>query len=135
MIHYNFPQVMGCQMNSELLNKILEEDIISLRGGESDHDLLGFDLEKNLENNCPPLKLYSIIDELMDNPQTNHNKNQPYTKTIMSTIFSDISHSLNGTTTTTEHSILDSAIPVLTASHHDTRQNNINPYTNYHRNK
>lgn len=34
--HINFPQVMDCQLNSELLGRILEEDIISPTGGESD---------------------------------------------------------------------------------------------------
>ena len=74
-IHLNFPHVMESQMSRELLDKFLEDDIIALSGGELDDNLLGSDMEENFENHHPSTKPYSIIDELMDNPPTHHNKN------------------------------------------------------------
>ena len=62
-------------MNSELLNEMLEGDIISLRGGESDIELLGPDFGLDLKEDQNTTKPYSIIDELMDGPpthRTNH---------------------------------------------------------------
>ena len=53
-------------MDSELLNQILEEDIISLSGGESDTDLMG--LKEDLNTTRP----YSTIGELIDGPSTHH---------------------------------------------------------------
>ena len=53
-------------MDSELLNQILEEDIISLSGGESDTDLTG--LKEDLNTTRP----YATIGELIDGPPTHH---------------------------------------------------------------
>ena len=56
-------------MNSELLDKTLEDDIISLSGEESEVDLLGQDLGLDLED-LDITKSYSILGELMNNPPT-----------------------------------------------------------------
>ena len=47
---------MESQMDSELLDKILEDDMISLSGGESDVDLLGPDLSLDLEEDLDTKK-------------------------------------------------------------------------------
>ena len=79
-------------MNSELLDKILQDHIISLSGGESNIDLLeadiGLDLQEDLDTNKP----YSITDELMNDPPTHHVKYQLSTNTITPTIFYTVSH-------------------------------------------
>lgn len=83
---------MDSQMNSELLDKILQGHIISLSGGESNIDLLeadiGLDLQEDLDTNKP----YSITDELMNDPPTHHVKYQLSTNTITPTIFYTVSH-------------------------------------------
>ena len=43
---------MDSQVDSETLNNLLENDIISLSGGESDKDLLGSDLDINSRKIC-----------------------------------------------------------------------------------
>ena len=48
---------MDSQMNSELLNKILEDDIILLSSCESDIDLLGPDLDVELEERLDTIKI------------------------------------------------------------------------------
>ena len=65
MIHLHFSQVMDSQIDSEILDNILENHIISLSGGESDIDLLGPDLGLNLHEDIDTMKPYSILDELM----------------------------------------------------------------------
>ena len=55
---------MDSQMSSDLLDKVLEKNIISLKNGDSDDDLLESDVEENLQNHHPYTKPYSIIDEL-----------------------------------------------------------------------
>ena len=60
---------MDSQMNGELLNEMLEGDIISLSGGESDSDLLGPDFGRDPKEDLNTRR-YSIIDELMDGPPT-----------------------------------------------------------------
>ena len=59
---------MDRQMKSELLDKTLEIDMISLSRGESNVDFLGPDLVVDLEKDLDTTKRYSIIDELMDSP-------------------------------------------------------------------
>ena len=78
IIHPNFPQVMDSQMNSELLDKVLDEEIIFFSGSESEHDLFGND------------EFDSIIKKLFDILPTH--KNQLYTKTTMTTISSNVTH-------------------------------------------
>ena len=85
-------QVMNSQMNSELLDKILESDMILLSGGKFDVNLLGPDLGLDLEEDLNITKPYSIIDELMDNPPAHQTKYQQFTNTITSTIFSTVFH-------------------------------------------
>ena len=63
-------QIKVIQMNSELLDKTLEDDIISLSGEESEVDLLGQDLGLDLEEDLDITKSYSILGELMNNPPT-----------------------------------------------------------------
>lgn len=63
-----FLQVMGKQMNSELLNKILEEDMISLSSDESDVDLLWPDLILDLEEDLDTIFHYRQINGKPTNP-------------------------------------------------------------------
>ena len=70
-----FLQVMDSQMNSELLNEMLEGNIISLSSGESNIDLLGPDFGLDPKEGLNTTKPYSIIDELMDGSPT-HRTNQ-----------------------------------------------------------
>lgn len=106
--HINFPQVKDSQLNRKLSDRNLEEDIISL-SGELDYDeLLGCNLE-DLQKNHPPTQQYSIMNEVMDGPPTNHNKYQPYqlyTNTNIYITFPDVppqiihhNHHYNITTT------------------------------------
>ena len=60
-------------MVSKLLNKIFEEDIISLSGGDSDTELM--EPEEDLNETRP----YSIIDELMDGPPNSYTIHQTST--------------------------------------------------------
>ena len=76
MIHLNFSQIIDSQIDSELLDSILENDIISLSGGKSDTDLLGHDLDLNLNENMDTTKPYSILDELVACPPTHNTKHQ-----------------------------------------------------------
>ena len=61
-------------MNSKLLDKIMEDDMISLSGGESDVNLLEPNLGLDLAEDLDTIKPYSIIDELMDSPSTHYTK-------------------------------------------------------------
>ena len=71
---------MDSQMNSELLDSILGDDVISLSSGESDVDLLGPDLSLGFEEDLDTTKPYFIIDKLMDGPPTHPlNTNIPQT--------------------------------------------------------
>ena len=113
---------MDSQMNSELLDKILEDDMISLSGSESDVSLLGPDLGLHLEEDLETTKPYFTIDELMDGPPTHHTKYQHSTNTTTSTIFSTVSHPLFTMTTTTTHSTINTT-SLTPTSHNDTQQN------------
>lgn len=73
-----FLKTMDSQMNSKLLNKILEDGIISLSSGESDVNLLEPDLGLDLEEDLDITKPHSIIDELMDGPPTHYQDSQNY---------------------------------------------------------
>ena len=117
------------QMNSELLDKILKDDMISLSGGEFDVDLLGPDLGLGLEEDLDTTKPYSIIDKLLDGPLTHHTKYQHFRNTITSTIFSTVSQPLSIMTTTTTHSTINTTSPTPAISHNDTRQNTISAHT------
>lgn len=59
---------MGKQMNRELLNKILEEDMISLSSDESDVDVLGPDLILDLEEDLDTIFHYRQINGRPTNP-------------------------------------------------------------------
>ena len=109
-------------MNSELLEKILEDDIISVSGGKSDVDLLGPDFGLDIEEDLSTTKPYSIIDQLMDGPTTHHSKYRHSTNTITSTIFSTVSHPLSIVTITKTHSTINTTSPIPLTSHNDTPQ-------------
>ena len=114
---------MDSQMNSELLDKISEDDMISLSGGESDVDLLGPDLVLDLEEDSDTNKPYSIIDELLDGPPTHHTQYQHSTNTIISIIFSTVSHPLSTMTTITTRSIISTTSHTPITSNNETQQN------------
>ena len=50
IVHPNFPQAIGSQMDCKLLDKILDEGMISLSGGDSDDEPLDNNLEEQMEN-------------------------------------------------------------------------------------
>lgn len=112
IIQLNFSQVMNSHINSKLLDKILDEGKFSLSGGNLDAAIFGND------------KFDFIIDKLMDSPPTH--KTQPYAKTTMSTIFSNVTysytHSPCSTSTTSAHSLLNTTNPILATGHHSTSQ-------------
>ena len=123
MIRLNFSQIMDSQIDSNLLDNILENDIISLISGESDTDLLGPDLDLNLHEDMDTTKLYSILDELMASPPTHNTKQQYSTNTTTSTTSSTILHPLSAMTTTITHSTINTTNPLMqqtTATHNTT---------------
>ena len=111
---------MDSQIDSEMLDNILENDIILLIGGESDINLLGPDLGLDLYEDMDTTKLYSILDELMASKTTYNIKHQYSTNTTTSTTPSNISHSLSNMTITATHSTITTTNPILqqtTATH------------------
>ena len=90
----------------------MDEGKFSLSSGKWDADIFG---------NC---KFDFIIDKLMDSPPTH--KNQPYAKTAMSTIFSNVTHSYThspcSASITSAHSLLNTTNPILATGHHSTSQ-------------
>ena len=61
VIHLFTSQVMDSQANSETFNNLLENDMISLSGGESDIDLLGSDPDTNSQEDMCTTKHFSIF--------------------------------------------------------------------------
>ena len=78
---------MDSEINSIVLNEMLEEDIISLSGGESDTDLLQSDFGRNAKED-QITRPYSIIDELMDGPPTHQTQHQHTSVTTPSALTS-----------------------------------------------
>ena len=72
MIHLNFSLLIDSQIDSKIVDNILENDIVLLSGGESDTNLLGPDMGLNLHEGMNTTKPYSILNELMAIPP-NHN--------------------------------------------------------------
>ena len=103
MIHFHIPQVMDSQIDSEALNNLLEDDMISLSGGELDTP----NTDGNNQNDIHIIKPISILDELLASPPIDNSTN-----TTMSTSPSTISRPLYSIiTTTTRHfatNIIDS---------------------------
>ena len=83
----NFLQDMDSEINSIVLNEMLEEDFISLSGGESDTDLLQSDFGRNAKED-QITRPYSIIDELMDGPPTHQTQHQHTSVTAPSALTS-----------------------------------------------
>lgn len=65
---------MDCRLNSELLGRILEEDINPPSSGESDDLFLQCNLEEDLQKHHPPTRPFSIIDEQMYGLPTPYSK-------------------------------------------------------------
>ena len=78
---------MDSEINSVLLNEMLEEDIISLSGGQSDTDLLQSDFGRNAKED-QITRPHSIIDELMDGPPTHQTQHQLISVTTPSALTS-----------------------------------------------
>ena len=62
VIHLLTSQVMDSQVDNEILNNLLENDMISLSGGESDIDFLGSDPDTNSREDMRTTKPFSILD-------------------------------------------------------------------------
>ena len=85
VIHLFTSQVMDSQVDSETLNNLLENDIISLSGGESDKDLLGSDPDTNSREDMRIKKHFSILDELLASPPIHNSTNTDMSTTSFTT--------------------------------------------------
>ena len=72
IIHPVVLQVMDIQINSKLLDKILEDYMMSVSRGQFDVNLLGPDLGLDLEEDLDTTNPCSIVDELKDGSPTHH---------------------------------------------------------------
>ena len=90
MIHLYISQVIDSKTDSKILGNILENDMISLSGGESHVDLLGSDLSFNSREVIHTMKPFSILDDLVASPPT-HNFTNTTTSTTSFTIFHPLS--------------------------------------------
>ena len=128
MIHLNFLQVMDSQIDSELLDSMLEKDIILLSSEETDTDLLGSDLDLNLHD-IDTTKPYSILDELMACPPTHNTKHQYSTNTTTSTTSSTICFPLSTMTTITTHSTINTTNRIPARNYSNTQHNTTPTHT------
>ena len=94
VIHLFTSQVMDSQLDSETLNNLLENDIISLSGGESDKDLLGSDPDTNSREDIRIKKHFSILDELMASPPMHNSTNTDMSTTSFTTNTTISTHTL-----------------------------------------
>ena len=78
-------QVMDSQVDNETLNNLLENDMISLNGGESDIDLLGSDPYTNSREDMRTKKHFSVLEELLASPPI-HSSTNSTKSTTSSTI-------------------------------------------------
>ena len=85
---------MDSQVDSETLNNLLENDIISLSGGESDKDLLGSDPDTNSREDMRIKKHFSILDELMASPPIHNSTNTNMSTTSFTTNTTISTHTL-----------------------------------------
>ena len=81
-------------MDSQLLDKILKEDMISLDVSDLEEELQKTDLEGKMENHNLSTITYSnkklFIKEVMDSPPINHNNKQPHRNITMTLCFATI---------------------------------------------
>ena len=75
LIYFFTSQVMDSQVNSEALNNLLENDMISQSRGEPNIDLLGSDPDTNSREDMHITKPFSILNELVDSPPTRNSTN------------------------------------------------------------
>ena len=94
VIHLFTSQVMDSQVDSETLNNLLENDIISLSGGESDKDLLGSDPDTNSREDMRIKKHFSILDELLASPPIHNSTNTDMSTTSFTTNTTISTHTL-----------------------------------------
>ena len=94
VIHLFTSQVMDSQVDSETLNSLLENDIISLSGGESDKDLLGSDPDTNSWEDMCIKKYFSILDELLASPPIHNSTNTDMSTTSFTTNTTIPTHTL-----------------------------------------
>ena len=97
------------------LNNLLENDMISPSGGESDTDLLEPDSDGNSQEDMRITTPFSILDEILASPPI-HNSNYTTTSTTSSTIACP----LYCMTTTTAHSTISTTNPTFTLQHQPT---------------
>ena len=112
VIHFFASQVMDSQVDSETL---LQNDMISLSGGESDIDLLGSDPCIYSQEDMRTTKPFSILDELLTSPPICNSTN-----TNTSTTSSTITHPLSCMTVTTTYSTINTTIPTHTLQYQPT---------------
>ena len=115
VIHLLNSQVMDSQVDNEILNNLLENDMISLSGGESDIDFLGSDPDTNSREDMRTTKPFSILDELLASPLIRNSTN-----TTTSTTSSTITHPLSCMIVTTTYSTINTTIPTHTLRHQPT---------------
>ena len=90
MIHLYISQVINSKTDSDILSNILENDMISLIGGELHIDPLRPDLSLNSHEDIHTMKPFSILDDLVASPPT-HNSTNTNTSTTSFTIFHPLS--------------------------------------------
>ena len=106
---------MDSQVDSETLNNLLVNDMISLSSEESDIDLLGSDPNTNSRDDMRTTKHFSILDELLASPPIPNSTN-----TTTSTTSSTITHLLSCMIVTTTHSTINTTIRTHTLRHQPT---------------
>ena len=94
VIHLFTSQVMDSQVDSETLNNLLENDIISLSGGKSDKDLLRSEPDTNSREDMRIKKHFSILNELLASPPIHNSTNTDMSTTSFTTNTSISNHTL-----------------------------------------
>ena len=115
IIRIDISQVMDSQVDSKTLNNLLEHDMISLSGGESDTDLLRPHLDTNSQEDMHTTTPFSTLDELLASPPIRNSTN-----TTPSSTSSTIAHPLYCMTITTTHSTISTTNPTLTLQYQPT---------------
>ena len=105
IIYFFTSQVMDSKADSEILNNLLEDDMISLSGGESDIDLLGPDPDINSQEDMRITKPFSILYELLASPPIRNSTN-----TTTPTTSSTITHPLSCIIATITYSTISTTI-------------------------
>ena len=106
---------MDSQVDSENLSNLLENDKISLSGGESDIDLLGSDSDTNPQEDICTTKTFSVLDQILVSPPICNSTN-----TTTSSTSCPITNRVSCMIVTTTYSTISTTIPTRTFRHQPT---------------